>query len=339
MIKAAIAPHPTARIDSNRGRSSPIFAQAYWSPTKSLWVTFMYLGAMLGGYATFRWDSFLLFVATSFVTLCAGYSVGIHRRLIHNSFQCPQWLENTLVYLGVLAGLGGPFSLVEQHDMREWAQRQSRCHDYYSNSQNLVVDWILSLHCDLQLHYPPIFRYEPRLSSNGFYQWLEQTWMLQQLPWAVAFYHFGGWSWVFWGIYMRIAVSITGHWLLEYASNQCGLHSVQGVAVQKRNLPVLCLFSFGESWQQNHQIFPQSAQFGLQPKQYDPGWWFIKALSSIGLAWDIQQPSRVVSARPHPASFYRPRPQMPQAQLTKARIPVAVSPETASAPCRKATSR
>jgi hypothetical protein len=36
--------------------------------------------------------------------------------------------------------------------------------------------------------------------------------MLQQLPWALAFYGLGGWGWVFWGISSRVSVSfwVTG---------------------------------------------------------------------------------------------------------------------------------
>ena len=306
------SPYSTARVDSNNGHSSPIFGGVYWSPTRSLWNTFIYAGAIFGGYATFRWDALLLFVVTSFITLCAGYSVGIHRRLIHKSFGCHQWLENSLVYLGVLIGAGGPFSLVGAHDLRDWAQRQPHCHDYFTSRRNILTDWAWQTHCDIQLHYPPALRYEPGLAQNEFYQWLEQTWMLQQLPWAVAFYCFGGWRWFFWGIYVRIAVSVTGIWLAGYlaqhkseqikiartaehptdprSSRRVKMDLEQVHSFQCRNIPWLSILTAGESWQSNHQTFPNSAKFSLRPGQHDPGWWFIKVLQYIGLAWNIQKP-------------------------------------------------
>ena len=100
-----------------------------WSPVKSLWIFAMYLGAIVGGAVFFSWGALLLFFVTSGMTLCVGHSVGMHRKLIHQSFNCPDWLEKIFVYLGTLVGLGGPFTMTYTHDMRDWAQRQSQCHD------------------------------------------------------------------------------------------------------------------------------------------------------------------------------------------------------------------
>ncbi len=300
-----------SRVDSNSGRSSAIFGQVYWSPAKSPWITFIYAGAIFGGSQTLQWDAFLLFIITSLITLSAGYSVGIHRRLIHNSFTCHQWLENALVYLGVLTGIGGPFSIIERHDLRDWAQRQPNCHAYFTSRRNILVDWIWSFHCSLQLHYPPIFRHEPRIADNGFYSLLERTWMLQQLPWALAFYHFGGWSWVFWGIYVRVAVCATGLWLAEYLAHhgfgrQAGRLPFGGIRPgrsPKQHSALLGLITLGECWQSNHKAFPNAARFSLYPRQIDPSWWIINVLSRVGLAWNIQYSSNSVTlGTSHPAS-------------------------------------
>ena len=299
----AAPPHSShsriSRIDSNKGRSTPIFGSLYWAPIRSAWFTLMYTGAILGGYATFRWDAFALFAMSSAIALCAGYSVGIHRRLIHNSFQCHPWVEAFLVYLGVLVGIGGPFSLVETHDVRDWAQSHSRCHDYFTSRQNPLTDWFWTMHGELQLHYPPVIRYEPRLIQNKFYQWLEQTWMFQQVPIAIAFYHFGGWSWVFWGIYVRISFCATLIWLTHYLTNRVGQRPLfaKGAAIQRGNVPALSLLTMGESWQNNHQNEHHAARFGLNSKQLDPGWWLIKALSHAGLVWNVVQPGRLVPMR------------------------------------------
>ena len=264
-----------SRVDPNSGRSSPVFGRVYWSSTKSIWMTLVSMGAILGGYATFSWSALLLCLSMSAVILCAGYSVGIHRRLIHNSFECPQWLENFLVYLGVLGSTVGPYSAIEQHDLQDWAHRQPKCHRYFSHRQNPLLDWYWTLHCDIQLECPPIVRYEPRVSQNHFYQWLEQTKKLQQLPLAIALYYFGGWSWVFWGIYVRIFLCANVQWLTQYLAHNWGdrPRKLSNVSVQLKNLPFAGLLTLGEGWQNNHQAFPSSARFSFYPKQYDPGRW------------------------------------------------------------------
>ena len=281
-----------SRISSNRGRSTPVLGKVVWAPARSLWFLLMYVGALLGGYATFRLDALALCLVASAITLC-GYSVGIHRRLVHKSFQCHRWVETVLVYIGVLAGLGGPFSLVERHDIREWAQSSPRCHPYFTGRQNPIKDWLWATHCELQLHYPPLICCETDLTQSKFYQWLEQTWMFQQLPLAIAFYYCGGWSWVFWGIHVRISLCATLLWLSDYLACHLGQRSrhAQGAAIQLGNISALGLLSMGESWQNNHQNASHLARFGGanfgRRSQIDLGWQLIKLLESAGLAWDI----------------------------------------------------
>ncbi|MGD1900303.1 MAG: hypothetical protein ACFB16_25615 [Phormidesmis sp.] len=294
--------YSNTRVDSNHGRSTPVFGRVYWSSTKSIWISLVTVGAVLGGYATFTWSALALCLVTSVIVLGAGYSVGLHRLLIHNSFQCPRWLEHLLVYLGVLGSTVGPYSAIEQHDLHDWAHRQPKCHTYFSHRQNPFLDWYWSLHCDIQLAYPPIIRYEPRIAQNRFYHWIEQTRIVQQLPLAIAFYYFGGWSWVFWGIYVRIFACTHIQWLTQYLSYHQSSRSqtlkgdrpqkLETVGVQVHNLPLLGLLTLGEGWQNNHQAFPNSACFSLRPNQYDPSWWLIKAFKSVGLAWNIKH-SRV----------------------------------------------
>ena len=49
-----------------------------WSPKKSIWVTVMYIGAVMGGVLTFSIEALVVFVSTMLVTLCLGHSLGMH---------------------------------------------------------------------------------------------------------------------------------------------------------------------------------------------------------------------------------------------------------------------
>lgn len=53
----------------------------------------------------------------------------------------------------------------------------------------------------------------------------------------------------------------------------------------------ISLFSFGESWHNNHHAFEYSARMGLEWWQVDIGWYVILFLQAIGLATDVKQPS------------------------------------------------
>lgn len=280
------------RIEISDKTADPCRGSVFWSPKKSLWLGCMYLGAVIGGSLTFSWSAFVLFLATSALTLCAGHSVGMHRRLIHNSFQCPQWLEYLLVYCGTLMGLAGPFSIIEMHELRDWAQRHPHCHDYFASRQPFWKDWFWVLHCDLKLGKPPEIAYEPRIAQDRIYHFLENTRYLQQIPLAVALYLFGGWSWIIWGVFVRISVCVTGHWLVGYIAHRWGDRNwhIEGAGVQGYNVNFCGLITMGECWHNNHHAFPNSARIGLESGQLDPGWWMIQVFSQLGLAWDIQQP-------------------------------------------------
>lgn len=267
-----------------------------WTPARSIWTGGLTLIALIAGPMTFSWDAFALFIVTSAVTLCAGHSVGMHRLLIHKSFNTPQWLENLLVYLGTLVGMAGPFGMIRAHDIRDWAQRQRECHDLYAHRQPFLTDAWWQMHCAVVLDHPPRFVLRPEEETNRFYQFLERTWMAQQLPWAIVFFAIGGWSWVVWGIAVRIAVSLTGHWLIGHFAHRRGHQGwvVDDVAVQGFNIPHLGLLTFGECWHGNHHAYPESARLGLERGQIDPGWWFIRTLETAGLATDPRQPHNLV---------------------------------------------
>jgi stearoyl-CoA desaturase (delta-9 desaturase) len=217
----------------------------------------------------------------------------MHRRLIHSSFDCPLWVERTCVYLGTLVGMAGPFGMIRLHDFRDWAQRQSACHAYSRHAAGFWRDGWWQLHCRLHLARPPKFELESRLANDRFYAFVERTWMWQQLPWAILFYTIGGWSWIVWGIFVRVSVCVTGHWLIGHFAHTRGGQTwvIDGAAAQGYNVKLAGLVSMGECWHNNHHAFPSSAKMGLCPGQLDLGWWLIKCLEAVGLATNIKTPA------------------------------------------------
>lgn len=268
-----------------------------WIPVKSVWLTTMTAVGLVGAPITLGIDEVCVFLILTSITLCAGHSVGMHRKLIHESFKCPLWLEYVLVYLGVLVGMAGPFGMMRQHDIRDWAQRQIECHEYLRHGRRFWVDYFWQCHCDITLCNPPSFEPEERVREDGFYRWLERYWMLQQAPLAIVLFAIGGWGWVIWGVALRVAVSVTGHWLVghfahhDYHKNVRNKSwEVRGAAVQGLDVSVAGLISMGESWHNNHHAFPGSAKIGLLDGQPDPGWWLILMMRRLGLAWGIVTP-------------------------------------------------
>lgn len=280
--------HRIASTDSD----CVVRGSVHYAPVKSLWFNGMALAALIGGASTFTWTYCLVFLASTATVLLLGHSLGSHRKLIHNSFQCPGWLEYVLVYLGVQVGLAGPLGLLRQHDLRDYAQRLPDCHDYLRHGRAFLVDGWWQLNCDLKLSSPPSLQLESRIADNRFYRFLERTWMAQQLPIAVALYWVAGWPLVFWGVCARVTACVLGHWLIGYFAHNHGhmRFAVRGAAVQGRNIPFTSLLTMGECWHNNHHAFPGSARLGLHPGEWDPGWWVLSILRKAGLVYSVRLP-------------------------------------------------
>ncbi len=274
-------------------KSDPVTGRVRWKPVKSIWIGSMTAVALIAGPPLFTWDAFAVFLVLSAITLCGGHSVGMHRRLIHGSFECPLWLEYLLVELGTLVGMAGPIGMIRQHDLRDWAQRQPACHDYLCHKRSFWHDAWWQLHCDLELTNGPKLELEPRIASDRVYAWMERTWMWHQLPIAIALFALGDWSWLVWGVAVRVSICVTGHWLIGHYAHREGPQSfiVRDAGVQGFDVPIAALLSMGESWHNNHHAYPGSARIGLLPDQPDPGWWLILMLQRLGLAWNIRTPA------------------------------------------------
>ena len=259
-----------------------------WDPVKSFWWTGMLAGWLVLGSLYASWSAVAVFFLLSGLTLCLGHSLGMHRKLIHQSYEAPRWLEYVFVYLGTLVGLGGPKTMMMTHDIRDWAQQMPVCHPYFSHRNSMLKDFWWQVHCRIELSRAPAFRLPQTFVDSRFYAWLEATSLVQQVPLAVALYAMGGWGWVAWGICARVCVSIFGHWIVGHIAHTRGPRHwhVQGASAQGFNVPGMALLTFGECWHNNHHAFPGSAKLSAFPGEWDPGWTVLTCLERLDLVWD-----------------------------------------------------
>lgn len=281
---------PVLRVDG-RGACA-ISGRPLMDPAKAAWNGGMLLATLLFAVPLFTWGAFTLFLATTYLSLLIGHSVGMHRLMIHRTFDCAKPLERALIYVGVLVGVAGPFGIVRIHDMRDWAQRQPQCHPFFAHTKPYLYDLVWQLAFTFRFERPPVITIEPRFANDPFYTILERNWRFQQLPLAGLFFLLGGWSWVVWGVCARVFVSTAGHWTITYICHNpgTGRWRVPGAAVQASNLRGMGLLTYGECWHNNHHAFPESARIGLDRGQLDPGWWLITALERLGLVWNVGRP-------------------------------------------------
>jgi fatty-acid desaturase len=282
----------------NGTEANAVEGEVIWAPAKSLWNTIMLFGAIALAPIYFSWSALVFFLSFTYISMLLGHSLGMHRRLIHRSFECSKPLEYFLVWLGALVGMAGPFGILKIHDLRDWAQREEKCHDFFAHRRGLLMDAFWQLHCTFKFSSPPVFRIEDEFANDRFYIFLEKTWQLQQVLFSVILFVVGGMPWLVWGVFVRVAISVASHWVVTYYAHNPGLGNwrVFCASVQASNLSHIAFLTHGECWHNNHHAFPESARMGLDNGQLDVGWIVLKWLEQRGWVWNLGLP-RAASMR------------------------------------------
>lgn len=274
-----------------------------WDPVHSVWNGGMAITALVFAPVTASFASVAVGLLLTGFLLLFGHSVGFHRLMIHRSFSTYRPVRNFLIWCGTVAGMSGPLWIIRTHDLRDWAQRQESCHDFLAHRRPFLVDAWWQLHCRLELDRPPDFDLQ-ELERSAFIRFLEHSWMAQQIPIALVLWFIGGWSFVVWGVFVRVALTVYGHWFIGHLAHRRGPQSwlVDGAGVQAHDVPWAGFITMGEAWHNNHHAYPGSARIGLKPGQSDPGYVLIRMLARVGLAWNIclpsEMPERIAKLRP-----------------------------------------
>jgi len=276
--------------------ADPCAGTVRWDPAHSFWNGGMLCAALLFGPMTATPSAILLFLSLTGAALLLGHSVGFHRLLIHRSFATPRWLERTLVWWGTVAGMSGPLWIMRTHDVRDWAQRRADCHPYLAHRRAMLGDAWWQLHCRLVLERPP--RFVPgAVGEDRFYRLLEWSWMAQQLPVALLLWLAGGWPFLVWGVFARVAATVHGHWFIGHLAHRRGPQSwlVVDAGVQAHDVPWAAVPTMGEAWHNNHHAYPGSARIGIYAGQSDWGFVLIRLLERMGLATNVCTPQQLQS--------------------------------------------
>jgi len=255
---------PVHRVNENEANSTE--GRVVYNIPKCLWNLGMILLALTFAPFNITISSFTLFLLLTYFSLLIGHSVGMHRMMIHCTFESYPVIEKLLIYIGVLVGMSGPYGIIKIHDVRDWAQRKKECHDFFAHKRGYFQDLWWQLTSEFEFTHPPSVNIEAKYRSDKFYQWLEKTWRFHQVFLGAVLYFIGGWGFVVWGVFVRVSVSIVGHWTITYICHNPGpgIWRVKEASVQASNIPGLGIITYGECWHNNHHAFPESARIGIQ---------------------------------------------------------------------------
>lgn len=240
----------------------------------------------------FSWSALGVAIFFHWLFGSIGICLGYHRLLTHRSFQVPKWLEYIITTIGALALQGGPTFWVANHRLHH-AYTEDVDKDPYSARRGFWWSHMLWLcYKNKQFFdYENYKKFAPDLERDPYYRWLNHNFLLLQIPFGLLLYVMGGWSFVFYGLFLRAVVLWHSTWLINSASHMRGYRNFE-VEDGSRNLWWAAILTYGEGWHNNHHAQPNVAPAGRKWWEIDPTWWAIQTLQVLGLAKKVVMPPK-----------------------------------------------
>jgi len=262
-----------------------------WNGRKFDWVNVAYFGwihlMVLAAPFTFSWSAFFVMTFLWWVSGSVGIGFTYHRLLTHRGFKVPKWLEYAGTVCGMLMSEGGAITWVAMHRIHH-AQSDKPGQDLHTPKDGFWwshVGWIL---CKLDMSYREMeARYAPEMVSDPVHRFLNRMHVLPNILLGFLLFALGGWSWLIWGMFVRLVVGLNTTWFVNSATHTWGYRTFE-TPEGSRNLWWVGLLAWGEGWHNNHHAFQRSARHGLEWWEFDANWVLIRSLAAFGLVSDIQ---------------------------------------------------
>ncbi|MBF2079673.1 MAG: fatty acid desaturase [Synechococcales cyanobacterium T60_A2020_003] len=238
----------------------------------------------------FSWSAIGVVIVLHWLFGSIGICLGYHRLLTHRSFQVPKPLEYAIAIIGAMALQGGPIFWVSGH-RRHHLYTEDVDKDPYSARRGFWWShmlWLLHKRADV-FSRNEYQKYAPDLARDPFYRWLDQYFLLLQIPLGIVLYLCGGWSFVLYGLVIRTVLLWHSTWLINSATHMTGYRSHPSND-NSRNLWWAAILTYGEGWHNNHHAYPNVAKAGWRWWEIDMTWWAIVLLQQLGLARKVVMP-------------------------------------------------
>lgn len=246
----------------------------------------IHVGAVYTLISHLSWAGIAVLAVTHAFFAWIGIGLCYHRLLAHRSFRVPGWLERTLATIGALNVQGGPIAWVATHLQHHAKSDQPE--DPHSPRQ--LGFWGAHLWWMARGGQKPYgFRALKHLKERRYYRFLEIGQILLQVPLGVLLYLIGGWTFVSFGIFVRLAVSLHVTCMINSVCHVWGSRRY-ATGDDSRNNHVVNLLAGGEGLHNNHHHDPRAATTRRGFWDFDATGLVIRGLQAVGLAKDVVEP-------------------------------------------------
>ena len=236
-------------------------------------------------------------------------TAGFHRLFAHRAYRTGRIFQFLLAFTGTAAYQRGPLW---------WAAHHRRHHLHADTEDDLHspltrtlwqshVGWFL--HRDSQAT-------DRRLISNlikyGDLRLLDRYYSLPPALLAVSAFLLGftlqhyapglgtsGWQMLVWGFFISTVLLYHGTFTVNSLAHIFGRRRFATVDNSRNNFFV-AVITLGEGWHNNHHYYPASERQGFYWWELDVSHYILRALSCVGIVWDLHPPLNIAPVRRRP---------------------------------------
>jgi stearoyl-CoA desaturase (Delta-9 desaturase) len=220
---------------------------------------------------------------------------GYHRYFSHRAY------STSRAFQFILAAM---CQSTAQKSVLWWAQKH-RHHHLYSDTECDVhsprhkgfvyshVGWIFShRHDATDLVKIADFARYPEL------MWLHRYELAPAFALAIICFLIAGWPGLFVGFFWSTVFVYHGTFSINSLAHVLGKKRYL-TGDDSRNNWLLAFFTMGEGWHNNHHAYQSSVRQGFKWWEIDPTFYLLKALSLVGIVWDLKLPPKAVVRNEH----------------------------------------
>ncbi len=238
-------------------------------------------------------------LVSMYVLSIIGITVGFHRHFAHCAFRTNLAVRIILAILGSMAAQGPVIHWVSNHRRHhQYSDQQGDPHSphFHKGVRGLWhghIGWMLNS----EVTNATVFAKDLlRDSIIAKVSQLYLIWVIlglaipSVLAGVITGTWMGAWEGFLLGGLVRIFLAHHATWSINSITHLYGNRPFDTREKSTNNI-WLAIPTGGEAWHNNHHAFPNSAKFGLKWWQVDSGYWFIRTLELLGLAWDVKAPT------------------------------------------------
>lgn len=208
-----------------------------------------------------------------------------HRYFSHRTYKTSRWFQFVLAFLAETSAQKGALWWASHHrHHHKYSDTEFDTHSpvkesfFYSH-----IGWLFDDTDDTDWDRIKDFQKYPELVFLNKHWWLPPTLL------AVAVFLTLGWSGLIIGFFLSTICLWHGTFFINSLTHVWGYQDYES-GDESRNNFILALITMGEGWHNNHHYYQASTRQGFKWWQIDMTYYILKAMSFVGLVWDIREP-------------------------------------------------